>query len=98
VETERGLGGWIKSAAVARVLEKLAPAPDPDVLCVIQQGGSSSEVYLHAFDNEEEVEAYRKGCAEAAYEVSETFKVPESIIAAPGVMDAMEDAAWKFPN
>ncbi|TXH16597.1 MAG: hypothetical protein E6R03_05215 [Hyphomicrobiaceae bacterium] len=43
---------------------------------VIQQGGSSSELYLHAFDTLSEVRQYRKSCDNAAYETSEPVEVP----------------------
>ena len=43
---------------------------------VIQEGGSTGELYLNAYDTIEEAESFRRSCAEAAYQTSEPLEVP----------------------
>lgn len=54
---------------------------------VIQQGGSSSEFYLHAFDTTAEVEHYQRSCARASYETSDPVEVPIHLLDDPAFMD-----------
>lgn len=61
-----------------------------DVFLYVQEGGSSTEIYVHAFDSEEQAIAGRKSCAEAAYRTSEIIKAPASLVAHPAFMDVMQ--------
>lgn len=66
---------------------------------VIQQGGSSSELYLHAFDTLAEVRRYRKSCDKAAYETSEPVEVPIHLLDDKQFIDtagAVVDACREF--
>jgi hypothetical protein len=51
-----------------------------EVFLVVQQGGSSREMYLHAFDTLEQADKYRADAYEnGAYQTSEVFEVPVGI-------------------
>lgn len=47
----------------------------------IQEGGSSSEMYMHWFDTPEMAKAGRLDCAQAAYRTSEIFEISASMTA-----------------
>lgn len=47
----------------------------------IQEGGSSSEVYMHWFDTPEQAKAGRIECAQSAYRTSEIFEISASMSA-----------------
>lgn len=65
-------------------------APNPDVFLYVQEGGSSTEIYLHSFDTEEQAIAGRKSCAEAAYRTSEIIKAPASLVDHPAFMEVVQ--------
>jgi len=46
---------------------------------VVQQGGSSSEVYLHTFDTYEQARNYRRSCERAAYNTSKPVRIPAEL-------------------
>lgn len=46
---------------------------------VVQEGGSSSEYYIHAHDTLNEANKDRKGCAEASYRTSKPIEVPTAL-------------------
>ena len=48
------------------------------VYALIQEGGSSGELYLHVHDTLEEAEADRQRCAEGAYRTTEPKEMPAS--------------------
>lgn len=51
-----------------------------EVFLVVQQGGSSREMYLHTFDTLEQADKYRANAWEkGAYRTSEVFEVPVGI-------------------
>lgn len=73
-------------------LEELKPTFDPETqnirgldldrgFAVIQQGGSSEELYLHISNTEEDAEAFRRSCEDAAYATSCVVEVPRSLMA-----------------
>lgn len=49
------------------------------IILVIQEGGSSTEMYVHAHENLKQARADRRSCAKAAYRTSELIKVPEAL-------------------
>lgn len=68
---------------------------------VVQQGGSSSEVYIHAASTHADAEAFREECERGAYETSDVIEVP-AVLAAHGetlyeVLEAVAQAAIEFP-
>ena len=68
---------------------------------IIQQGGSTSELYLHAHDSIEAADAARVNCEEnGSYQTSPAVEVP-AVVAALGsaffdVADALVDAALEI--
>ena len=49
---------------------------DPDsIWIVIQEGGTSREIYLHPFDNAEDAERHAKSCERASYNVLKTEEI-----------------------
>lgn len=48
---------------------------------VVQEGGSSVEIYLHSHDNEAAAQSDRVSCAKAAYRTSEIIEIPASVAA-----------------
>lgn len=67
---------------------------------VVQQGGSSGEVYIHSSETREDAEAFRVSCEEGAYQTSEVIEV-SAALAAHGedlyeVLEAVAQAAIEF--
>ena len=48
-----------------------------NIFLVVQEGGSSTEMYVHTHDTKRQARADRRSCAKAAYRTSEPIKVPE---------------------
>jgi hypothetical protein len=66
--------------------------PSP-AYCVVQEGGSSTELYLHVWDRKEQAEQDRIDCSkDGAYRTSDVFEVPGMVAIQPGFFDAMEAA------
>lgn len=65
----------------------------------VQEGGSSTELYLQLFDNEKQVNRWRRSCAKSAYNTSTTsVQVPRSLAAHPAfhqVVEALLKASLK---
>ncbi|WP_130355661.1 hypothetical protein [Pigmentiphaga kullae] len=54
--------------------------PEPSTFLVIQEGGSSQELYTHVFDNRDDADAYRTSSAdEGSYRTSSPIEVPLSL-------------------
>lgn len=66
-------------------------APTAEVFLYVQEGGSSTELYLHAFDTKAQAIAGRESCAEAAYRTSEIIKAPASLVDHPAFMNVVQD-------
>lgn len=67
-----------------------AAAQGATVPVVIQEGGSTGELYLHAFDDEAQAQAYRyKARDEGSYRTSPVMAVARALVA-PGVLAAAE--------
>jgi hypothetical protein len=65
--------------------------PKKQTYMVVQQGGSSSELYLHASGSRRDAENFRKDCEKAAYQTSEVFTAPDSVTQHPGFWEAADD-------
>lgn len=46
------------------------------VLLVVQQGGSTKEMYLHTFNEKKDVRNYKRSCDRASYNTSPAISVP----------------------
>jgi hypothetical protein len=66
---------------------------DSSVFCLVQEGGSSEELYLHSWDSLQEAEQDREDCASnGAYRTGEVVEVPGSLADHPmfhGVVEAL---------
>ncbi|XAI97195.1 hypothetical protein [Dolichospermum phage Dfl-JY45] len=57
-------------------------APDaPSAYLVIQEGGTSEEIYIHVSTSAEDAEAHRIECGEGAYRTSSVLEVPAAVAA-----------------
>lgn len=54
---------------------------------VIQEGGSSTELYLHAHDSKEAAEQDRVDCAKGAYRTGDIVEIP-------GVLNALSESFY----
>lgn len=68
---------------------KAAPA---DVYVLIQEGGSSSELYVHSHDTLEDANADRESSASGAYRTSPAFQVSGALAQTPGFYEALAAA------
>ncbi|GBG14492.1 peptidoglycan lytic exotransglycosylase [Novimethylophilus kurashikiensis] len=65
-------------------LGRIVPAVRGSVYAVIQEGGSSTELYLHLLDTAEEAEEYRVECEEeGSYRTSDVVELPASLANRP---------------
>lgn len=64
---------------------------EPQVFVVVQEGGSSTEIYAAAFDTEDDAKAYRDSCEEGAYRTSKPVPVPRSLADHPGFSNFVHD-------
>jgi hypothetical protein len=62
-----------RSAIVKKKKDKL-------VYYVVQEGGTSQELYLHSFNQKREAERYQRSCANGAYRSSEVGRLPARVI------------------
>jgi hypothetical protein len=60
---------------------------------VVQQGGASNEVYVHAFDTSKDAGNYRRSCKRSSYACSESIKVPVAVISTATEVAALEEIA-----
>lgn len=66
--------------------------PSP-TYCLVQEGGSSTELYLHAWNSKEEAEQDRVDCSkDGAYRTSDVFEVPGMLARQPGFFNVVEAA------
>lgn len=54
------------------------PKPKP-VYALVQQGGSSKEMYLHVHDTRAQAKIDKAACAKASYQTSEIFAIPGEV-------------------
>ena len=61
------------------------------VYCVVQEGGTSDELYLHSFDNVEDAEEHRHDCADSgSYRTSPVFSIPADLADHPDILEAAQ--------
>ena len=46
------------------------------MLVVVQEGGSTGELYAHGFTRRREADRFRRSCARASYRATEPVEVP----------------------
>ena len=74
-----------------------------EAFVVIQEGGSSEEIYIHASDSEADAEAFRVSCRDdGAYRTSDVIEVPAAL-AAHGdslysLLEAVAQAEFDYPE
>lgn len=62
----------------------------PPAFVLVQEGGSSTEYYIHAWDTQSQAEQDRINCAKnGAYRTSDIVEVPGAIANQPGFYDAV---------
>lgn len=85
--------GDLQSLLISGEGEVLIPAKvDPGTVhIVVQEGGSSTEIYAHAFDNREAAAYHRLSCASGSYRTSEVVEISSALADQPGFMDAVSD-------
>lgn len=82
VESARAILGRPDAAAVLQApQEPRVPPRTSPAYVVIQEGGSSDEIYVHSHESLEEAEADRVSCAEGAYNTSEVLELPADLAA-----------------
>lgn len=68
---------------------------------VVQQGGSSSEVYIHVSESEEMAQEFKDDCEKGAYHTSEILPVPKEVAvlgeAAYSFIEEVVQAAFELP-
>lgn len=61
---------------------------------VIQEGGTSDELYAHGFDTRAAARRYRRNCeTDGAYRTSEVLEVPRTLMDHPDFMEVAEAIA-----
>lgn len=66
--------------------------PAPQFL-VLQEGGSTGELYAHCFDSPEDAQSYRQDCTvNGAYRTSPVVEVPAALAATEAFIAVLEDA------
>lgn len=56
---------------------------------VVQEGGSSTEIYVHAYSSRQAADYNRLSCASASYRTSEVIEVPVSLAHQPEFLNAL---------
>jgi hypothetical protein len=64
--------------------------PRNRILLVIQEGGSTGEVYVHAHKNVKDARADMKSCGEAAYRTVGPIEIPKALTEALSKNNAAE--------
>jgi hypothetical protein len=99
---------WAAAQALSEALDTLIgygemPAwpttPRPmEGYAVVQEGGTSQEVYLHVSSTRANAEAFREECADAAYRTSEILSVPPQVAALGEPAYAFVEAVLQASN
>lgn len=66
-------------------------AAEEMVYCYVQEGGSSTEIYLHTFDTLADAEDGRIECAASAYRTSNIVEVPKKLADQEGFHDTIQE-------
>jgi hypothetical protein len=65
---------------------------------VVQEGGSSTELYLHGFDTRRQADAYRKRAAKSAYRTSPPVSAPRALADMPDFDRVLEEIIHEVTN
>lgn len=77
-------------AAVTADASAVDDAPGARAYVVVQEGGSSEEIYIHASDTEHDAEAFRVSCRdEGSYRTSGVIEVPAELVTHGEVLYAL---------
>lgn len=80
-----------KESGITGLVQAALQAQTEKVYCLVQEGGSSKELYLLVHATCEKAQAVRVSCArEGAYRTSSIVEVPRSLAHADGFYDAVE--------
>ena len=63
------------------------------IYLIVQQGGASTEMYLHTFDTYEQARNYRRSCDRAAYATSKPIKIPKALEEHLAIVEGIVGAA-----
>lgn len=75
-ESQEGIDSLLRSIRAVTGDE-----PPNTGFAVVQEGGSSVEIYLHVSKTREDAEAFQASCTEGAYRTSGVIEVPASVAA-----------------
>lgn len=80
------------STGVRQALERALARQDEPVYFVVQEGGSSTELYVHGFDAAQDAQDYRKSCHhDGSYRTSSVVEVPRAMADShPGAVEALQ--------
>lgn len=61
---------------------------------VLQEGGSSAEMYAHGFDTIESADSYRESCVkDGSYRTSQPIPIPQALLDHPDFCEVAQDIA-----
>ena len=88
-------GGWVLHVNLLRNGARLKlESAEKAVYVVVQEGGSSEELYVYSFDSDEDASAYRLDAwASGSYRTAPTVKVPASLAAHPAFFEVAQQLA-----
>ncbi|KVP65670.1 hypothetical protein WJ97_11625 [Burkholderia ubonensis] len=82
---------YMTAESLASVTREEAPSGEEQVYVLIQEGGTSFELYIHAHGSREEAEDDRVSCEDnGAYRTSDIIEVPSSLADQPGFYELAE--------
>ena len=65
---------------------------------VVQEGGSSTELYVHSFDTDKDAQAFRASCGGAAYRTTTPISIPGALAASQSFWPTLSDVLNSLPN
>lgn len=87
----RDLGGVVSEKQLEAVKAILSTKPDEISYLLLQEGGSSTEIYLHGHESEEDANNDRINCSsDGAYRTSAPIAVPRWMTHIPGFYETAE--------
>jgi hypothetical protein len=75
-----------ETGITARVAEAIQKQSKP-AFYIVQEGGSSEELYVHGFDSSKDAEAHRVSCSKSSYRTTEVVEVPGAVANCDGNFD-----------
>jgi hypothetical protein len=90
--TTRSVNAWNAGMAALFVILKPEKPMNDTVYLIVQEGGSSSELYVHAWDTRKDAEQDRIDCAsDGAYRTSKVVEAPADLVNHPEFYSVVED-------